>query len=138
MIDLSKISATRMLYILVGVSLFYFLVKGFQYLLIGSYIPMLFILFAMGILSWVCVKNGKLNRKTLRFWAILLLIWAIARLFLWGYLQFDKKIPESHLREQFSLVQNVISFLMLFIGIYIFKKAKHLKNQDATHNEKEL
>lgn len=138
MIEIPKISPSKMLYALVGVSLCYFLIKGIQYLIIGSYVPMLFILFALGALSWSYNKSGKTHRRALRFWAIVILLWAGVRILLWGYLQIDTKFTESHLREQFSLFQNAISILMLFIGIQILKKTKHLKNDDDdSTNEKE-
>lgn len=137
MIEIPKISPSKILYTLVGVSLCYFLVKGIQYLIIGSYVPILFILFALGLLSWSYNKSGQTHRKALRFWAIVILLWASIRLLLWGYLQIDTKFTESHLREQFSLFQNAISIIMLVIGIQILKKTKHLKNDDDSTNEKE-
>lgn len=137
MIEIPKISPSKIVYTLVVVSLCYFLVKGIQYLIIGSYVPMLFILFALGLLIWSYNKSGKTHRKALRFWAIVILLWASVRILLWGYLQIDTKFTESHLREQFSLFQNAISIIMLVIGIQILKKTKHLKNDDDSTKEKE-
>jgi len=119
-----KIAASKLMYGFLTVSLVYFLYKGFQYALLGSYVPLLFIGVIGLILVWSFIKSDKAHRRALRFWAILLLIWAIVRLLLGLFLVFDTSLTESHLREQFGVISNVISVLMLIIGIRIFMKVK--------------
>ena len=135
---LIKIGPYKLLYILLGVSLLYFLIKGFKYAFIGSYVPIVFIVMWILILSWSYAQGGKGHRRALRFWVFLILVWAVIRLGLYGYLQIDSSLTESHLREQFGIVQNAISIGMVFIGFRILRAVKLLKISDTTNDKKEV
>lgn len=120
----NQISAFKNLYALVGVSLLFFVIKGIRYALIGSYVPLVFILIVIGLLYWSFSGSVKTHRRVLRFWTILILVWSVVRLGLWGYLKVDTNLTESHLREQFGLVQNLISLGMLIAAILTLKEIK--------------
>lgn len=128
----NQITSSKVLYVLLGLSVLFFLIKGVTYAMIGSYVPILFIIVMIAILGWGFSRCSKVHLSIIRFWGILLIAWAIIRLGLWGYLQFDTTLTESHLREQFGLFQNLISIGMLVIGIKLFreikKKYRHTSN----------
>mgnify|MGYP000722385210 CR=1 FL=1 len=128
----NQITSSKVLYALLGLSLLFFLIKGIIYALIGSYVPILFILVMIIILSWGFNRCSKVHLSIIRFWGILLIIWGIIRLGLGGYLQFDTNLTESHLREQFGLFQNLVSIGMLVIGIKLFREIK--KTSQHTSN----
>ena len=121
---LNRIYKTKLLYAMLGVSILYFLIKGFKYLLIGSYVPIVFILMIVLILCWSFSLHLKSHVRVLRFWAIIIIAWAIARFSLWLIFKTDIKLTESHMRDQFGIVQHIISIIMLIIGIGIIKEIK--------------
>lgn len=119
-----RITSSKSLYLVVGLSLLFFLLKGLNYALIESYIPLLFIIAVIVLLYFSFSASNKAHRRVLRFWAIIILIWAVVRIGLWVYLKIDNNLTESHLREQFGLAQNLISVGMLITGIFILKEIK--------------
>ena len=125
---LNRIYKSKLLYLMLGVSLLYFLIKGFKYLLIGSYLPILFILIIVIMLYWSFTLNLKSHYKMLRFWAIILIFWALVRFSLWLIFKIDVKLTESHMREQFGIFQHIISIMILVIGIGIIKQIKSKKS----------
>ncbi|TMM57360.1 hypothetical protein FEE95_12815 [Maribacter algarum] len=124
---LKQMASSKVLYSLLGLSVLFFLVKGVTYASIGSYVPILFITIAIIILGWSFTRCNKVHRHIIRFWAILIILWASIRLVLWIVLEIDTTLTESHLREQFGIVQNIISLLMLLIGIKIIREVKQRK-----------
>lgn len=127
---LDNIYASKVLYVLIGISILYFLIKGVNYLIIGSYVPILFILAIIILVYFSCHINPKFHRKILRLWAILLIFWALTRLTFWLILEIDTSLTESHIREQFGVFQHLISLGMLGIGFGIFRELKHQKLSD--------
>jgi len=125
---LSNISKSKLLYVMLGISIVFFFAKGLKYLIIGSYIPIIFILSIISILYWSLMSNNKFHFKVLKFWAILIIVWAIVRLGIWLIFQIDVNLTESHIREQFGIFQHIISILMLIIGIGIIRQT----NQKAS------
>jgi hypothetical protein len=124
---LNKIYTSKLLYSILGVSLLYFLIKGLEYLLIDSYVPILFIFTVIVIIFWSFSSNQKNHHRILKFWAILIIIWSISRLGIWLILEIDLNLTESHIREQFGIFQHIISILMLVIGYGIIKETKRSK-----------
>ena len=131
MIFLKRIQKDKILYVLLGISILFFLIKGFNYSVIGSYIPIIFIIIIVIILCWSFNFNLKTHRRLLRFWAILIIIWALARISIWLILQIDLNLTESHLREQFGFFQHLISLLIMIIGFGMLRRIKKLKTQDV-------
>jgi len=123
----NKINKSKLLYSLIAISLLYFLLKGFEYLQINSYIPILFILAVIIIMLWSFSLNPKKHHRVLIFWAILIIIWAIARLGIWLIFKIDLNLTESHIREQFGIFQHIVSILMLIAGYGIIKETKRRK-----------
>lgn len=121
---LKKIYASKRLYLLLGLSILFFLIKGLNYMLIGSYVPIVFISVIIIILYWSFTSNLKNHHNILRFWAILLIVWALARLSVWLIFKIDLSLTESHTREQFGVFQHIISILMLVIGFGIIRQMK--------------
>lgn len=109
------------LFILTGISIIFFLVKGIQYAIIGSYVPLLLVLIVLGSLYLSFSKSIKAHRAILRIWAVLIIIWAVARFIVWVMFEVDQNLSETHIREQFGIFQHIISIAMLFIGIIIFR-----------------
>ncbi|MDO1502309.1 hypothetical protein Q2T40_19415 [Winogradskyella maritima] len=107
--------------ILTGISIIFFLVKGIQYAIIGSYVPLLIVLIVLGSLYLSFLKSKKAHRAILRIWAVLIIIWAIARFIVWMMFEVDQNLSETHIREQFGIFQHIISIVILIIGIMIFK-----------------
>lgn len=126
---INHISQFKTLYLPVLVSLAFFFFKGIDYALLGSYVPLIFISVILTLFYLSFSKSIKAHRRVLKFWAVLLLVWASVRIGLRLYLYFDTDLTESHLREQFGLLQNIISVVMLVIGIGIFKQLKKNKKE---------
>ena len=118
-------------YLLTAVSFVFFLVKGVSYAVIGSYIPLIFsVLFGSSL--YVTFKwNQKIHFILLRVWASLIILWAISRFGIWLIFKIDSSLSETHIREQFGLVEHGISALMLVIGVsilVIYRKNKYLSS----------
>lgn len=111
------------------VSFLLFVLKGVDYALLGSYVPLIFISVILTMFYLSFSKSVKAHRRVLKFWALLLIVWASVRIGLMLYLYFDSDLTESHLREQFSLVQNIISVIMLIIGIRTLKQLKMIRKE---------
>ncbi len=130
--SLNKTYSQKSLYTLLGISILYFLIKGFNYLIIGSYVPILFICTAIILLYWSFTSNLKNHYRIVRFWAILIILWALTRLCIWLIFKIDLGLTESHIREQFGVFHHVISTIMLVIGFMILKQLK-LKRKVVTN-----
>lgn len=109
---------------MLNLSLLYFFVKGITYLLIGSYAPILFVVSATILLYWSSTASSHIHRRALKYWAILIIIWATARFGIWLVFQIDTQLTESHIREQFGAIQHIISLLMLIIGLGVIRQVK--------------
>lgn len=117
----------KQLILSLGISLLFFIVKGIKYAVIESYIPLLFVVVIITAL-FLCYKVSlKAFRRMLRFWACIIIIWSVIRLIFCIYLEFDTKLTESHLREQFGLWHNLMSIIMLVIGITLIRQLKITK-----------
>jgi len=93
-------------------------------LIIGSYVPIVFVLLVIISLYWSFAAKAKIHRRLIRFWAILLILWGAFRFGVWLIFEIDSDITESHIREQFGLFQHLLSLLMLVLGILIIKRLK--------------
>ncbi len=116
------------LYFLIGISIVFFFVKGIQYAIIGSYIPLLLVLIILCGLLWSFFKNKNAHRKILNTWGVLIIIWAVARFGVWIMFEIDQSLSETHVREQFGILQHLISIIMLIIGVTILRIKKSAGN----------
>jgi len=127
---------SKLLYSLIGGSVLYFLIKGCTYVLIGSYLPMLFVLIIILTLWWSLKFSIKRHRLIIKTWAIFIIAWALIRLGLWLVLQIDGSMTESHLREQLGLVQHFVSLLMLAAGYGIIRQLKNSKGETRVEKKR--
>lgn len=118
-----------MMYALIGITILLFLFKGIVYLLIGSYIPLALVAIFSVALFYSLHASTTTHLKVIQAWAIFILVWGTVRFGLWLALQFDQSLTESHLREQFSLIQHFISAVMIFMGFRILKILRRMKAQ---------
>lgn len=114
-------------WVVLALSLGYFLVKGIRYALIGSSIPLIIILLVMATLILSARRSPKWFRRSLRYWGILLLLWAAGRLLVELLFHLVPSITETHIREQFTIFQKVISILFLLVGVHLVRHSKKQK-----------
>jgi len=124
-----KIVTDNNVYTFVGISILFFLFKGIRYLIIGSYFPFLFIIFAAGLLSLSLYLDYKKQILALQIWSLFLILWSVVRFILWLVLLFDENLTEAHLRGQFVMVQHLTTVLIGFIGFWLLSTLKKLKRQ---------
>lgn len=127
MIFKQSIDNNKIFYVLLALSLGFFLIKGINYLFIGSIFPLLIALFILIIIAISFRSSEKKFRRSIQFWAILLILWASVRVLLGVINAFIKPMHESHINEQMGIVGTLISLSGLFIGVYLIKKVKKLK-----------
>ena len=124
MISKQHLVDNKILYLLTGISMSFFLIKGIDYLTLGSYLPIIvFSGYFLLIVYALQIKPGILL-FTIRFWAITLLIWGGVRLLLGVLVLFTEEINENHLREQFDFWGIFITLLAIIIGSYLLMNAK--------------
>lgn len=121
-----KESFKKQPFLLITLSIIYllFLIKGSVYLSIGSPLPFFLSIFFLFLFGLALVKPNKKSRRIIRFFGILMLLWGFTRL-LFAVLFAIAPLTEAHIQEQFSIIENIISLAVLFIGIYTLKKAKN-------------
>ena len=122
-----KILDHRLLYALLAASLLFFLIKGIQYAVIGSYLPAVVAINALVLLGYGWFFSAKILRTGIRLWGVMLIFWSLARLFVEVSFQLTPGITETHIREQFTILQNALTLLFLFSGVYLIRKAKTLR-----------
>jgi len=121
MIQLGEISNFKKLYLLLTLSILFFLFKGIQYALIGSFMPIIFIAFVVFLLLLSLKIIGGGHHRVVKIWAGFLIFWSIMRLVLSVVLLVDNNLTEAHLREQFTLEQQLISLFVGLVGYYMFR-----------------
>ena len=105
------------------VSVLAFLAKGISYLIIGSSIPFLLGMIILMLIVFGFKKRNRLARRIFKFWGWLLIFWGVSRLVM--ELMFAlTSITEEHIQNQFTIPQKLLSISIVFIGIYIIKKAR--------------
>ena len=128
MINLLK--HNRLLTVALLLSLLFFIRKGVQYFIIGSNIPLLIIVGLIAVLLIGAQRSIKSTVYIMRIWAVLIILWSLARIFISGVhltvFPFDEAF---HLSNQFGLNGIVLSGVMLTIGIIILKSLKMEKIQ---------
>ena len=106
-------------------SLVFFVRKGIQYALIGSFVPLVAISLVLAALSYTCLNSrSRAFRLTLKIWSSLLIMWSIIRLFLATYNTFIDRLSEHHLNQQFGFSGTVVSLLIMIMAIYILTQIR--------------
>lgn len=127
MSTIKNIKTNRLFLLSLVVSVLFFLAKGIQYVAIGSYVPLVFIFSVLIGFYLSYNKSVKAFGRMTSFWAVLIIVWALVRLIFWIYLEIDNNLTESHLREQFGLWENLLSIIMLVIGVVLIRQFKQQK-----------
>lgn len=118
-----NISVLPLLSLALFISVLAFLYKGISYLLIGSSIPFILGLIILVLIVYAYNQRNRLSRRIFRTWAWLLIFWGVSRLVM--ELMFAlTSITEEHIQNQFTIPQKLLSISVVFIGIYIIKKAR--------------
>lgn len=112
--------------VVLGLTLLFFLYKGLTYALIGSYVPLGFILAILIFLVLASRSSKKVFKRMLGIWTILLMVWSVVRLLLILINLFIKPIPESHVSEQLGVFGGLLSVLFLLGAIYLLRYRKKL------------
>ncbi|MDT7831794.1 hypothetical protein RQM59_05345 [Flavobacteriaceae bacterium S356] len=107
------------------VSLLFFVRKGIQYALIGSYLPLLLSTFFTILLVYAVRKKAvKSFRVTMKIWSILLIIWALVRLLLAIVNVSMKPLSEYHINYQIGIGGSILSLTGLWLGIHFLLKTR--------------
>lgn len=107
------------------ITLGYFLLKGLIYVSLGSFLPLFFILLVLILLVWTLRSTERKFSKTLKFWAILLIVWSAIRLLLFITDLYLKPVPEAHVHHQITK-GFPLSLTILILGIYLFVVRKKI------------
>ena len=113
-------------------SILFFLNKGIQYFLIGSYTPLLIIISIIVLLA-ISMKTGKkVFFVIIRIWAITLVVWSAVRILI-SVIHITIKPFEGsfHLANQFSSHSLVLSIVMLALGILMFRSSNKKRIKDS-------
>jgi len=101
------------------------LVKSILYLTIGGYVPAV-VLVVFGTLVWWGVSRGaKAESRSVRIWAIAILIWGIARVGLM-VLFLLTSVSEAHVESQFTLWYVGLTAGYLILGVHLFRRTSRM------------
>ncbi|WP_400079739.1 hypothetical protein [Winogradskyella sp. R77965] len=131
--DITTEKAGAKFYLVLGFSLLFFLRKGIQYAFIGSYVPIIIILIVISLLVCSKVKSLKFHKKAIKLWSVLLIIWSIFRILMTIIILFLKSINESHIYEQLGVFGFLLSLIIMFIGVYLYRKSKYLYKKTSSN-----
>ena len=104
-------------------SLFLFLIKSFQYAVLGTYIPLVLAL-VICMLFYLNRKKKKALNILIKIWALLIIVWSLLRLLIGTADRFGKELMENHLQENLGVTGSLISLLFLVVGFYLFNKKR--------------
>ena len=122
MISYQHITGNKSYVICLTLSIMIFIFKAIHYALIGSNIPFVFITIMLIMFYFANRSSLKNLNRMLKFWGLLIILWAVIRFVIEFSFLFSESITETHIREQFTIYQKTISFFMLLAGSYIIKK----------------
>ena len=114
------------LFIPLILSMVFFLRKAFQYVMIGSYVPLI-IVGTFLLLMFINLKNKNLLRLTIKTWALTLIFWCTIRMLITTANYFTGIFDEYHLSTQFGVGGVLLSIGMLIIGVILFRSTKTKK-----------
>lgn len=116
----------RVFSICLSITLIFFLCKGILYALIGSFVPLLFIITILCLFLFSITKSPGAFKRTLTMWSVLLILWSATRLFLSIINKFVKNIPEGHIDGQLGLMSVLLSMSFLIFSFYMLKNRKRI------------
>ncbi|MDA9774105.1 hypothetical protein N9B82_04035 [Saprospiraceae bacterium] len=124
MSTLDKIKEDTLAFTLIGASLLFFVYKGVSYFLLGSYVPLIFIAIILALIGLSFKLKIKSQKRILKIWAIIIIIWGLGRLAVLLIFQIDSSLTESHIRDQLGFFQSLFSLLMALAGFLVLKRLK--------------
>jgi len=107
--------------VILGITLLFFLYKGISYAVIGSYVPVVFIMTIVALFLAGFYRSEKAFMRVLSLWAVLVVLWSFVRLLLSIVNQFVKPIPEGHVHDQLGIAGSLLSLAFLFAGVYLLR-----------------
>ena len=110
--------------LILSITLLFFVYKGVHYALIGSYVPLLFIIIILCLLMVGLNKSPNVFKWSVGSWSVLIILWATVRLLLSMANLFVKPVPEGHVDGQLGLASILLSVAFLIAGIYLWQKRK--------------
>ncbi|MEQ9279534.1 MAG: hypothetical protein RLN83_08545 [Balneola sp.] len=114
-----------------SITLIFFLCKGILYALIGSFVPLLFIITILCLFLFSITKSPGAFKRTLTMWSVLLILWSATRLFLSIINEFVTHIPEGHIDGQLGLMSVLISMSFLVFSFYMLKNRTRILQEIA-------
>ncbi len=110
-------------YTLLGLSFFPFLIRGFIYLPLGSYLP-LAVPVILGIpIVYFAAKQSRQLSGFVKLWAAFLLLYAAARLILGLALQYEP-VAEAYIADQITYGFTLTNFGYIAAGLYFWRNVQ--------------
>ncbi|MTI26709.1 hypothetical protein [Fulvivirga kasyanovii] len=116
-----KLKTHRLYSLILTLTLIFFLHKGVMYALLGSFVPLLFVLVVSVMFIYKLNKSPKAFSRAIMVWSVILILWAGVRLLLSVVNQFVKPIPEGHVHAQLGLSGSLLSVVFLGFGIFLWR-----------------
>lgn len=110
--------------ILFAISVMYFLLKGFQYYTLGSFLPLIVALIGSMLFIFSLTKIKWIKRPVQIIWALFLVVWCLAIVAIEVTLLFSTTVTEAHIRDQMGVKLNVLVLLFLYLAFRLLKKEK--------------
>ncbi|MCB1552844.1 MAG: hypothetical protein KDJ14_03465 [Xanthomonadales bacterium] len=122
----ARISAERLVLLGTLLPLGY---KAFDYALIGSIVPLLcWVLGVSLVFGALRAKSLRWRRRCVATWAVLLMLWAIARLVVF-VLHLTLGIPEAHVAGQMNAFYLAVSLAHLIVAIWLLARRTRIAEQ---------
>lgn len=102
---------------------FLFLIKGIDYLLLGSIVPFVVSTGIFSVTIYALLNSNRRSRRLVRTWGVILILWAISRLGI-ELLFTIAPVTEAHIRSQFTWMNRLVSLVALYIGIFLYREQK--------------
>lgn len=110
---------------LVYLSFILLLIKGISYFVIQVFYPFLFSLVIIGYMLFMLKKRQHKAIKIIKFWSILVLMYGITRLVLFGLIQIDESVVPSVIFYQFNFWYHFKSVMFIVFGYFSLSNRKY-------------
>ncbi len=107
------------LYLLI-VSVAFFIFKGVRYYLIDSNMPLFFSIMVVSLMVF-SLKSKQYGSLALGIWSIFLFLWSLVRLIIPLLLYFSPQVTETHIRDQFTPLELMLSIFFLALACYLWR-----------------
>ncbi len=121
---IKAIKSNRWLIIALLLSFLFFIKKGVQYALVGSYLPLIFVALFLSLILIGTKYKRKIVLIILKLWSIWLIIWSSLRILISIVNYFTNTFDEYHLNTQLGINSIGISLIMLLFGLIIIRHSK--------------